>query len=253
MTGVKPTELLLIDGDTLVYRYALMNQGNLDVAFPPLEYDGELVTVDPLEAAQLAFQQKLQFLLEDTGVPDLRIALAKPGSLCFRYEFFPKYKSHRPPPPDIIGQMRSWVREVYADKLLPYVDHAETDDILGLNHRPDGTTCIVSIDKDFYTLPGWNYHPFTGALRWISPAMAKATFWYQVLVGDSADGFPGCRGIGKVKAERIILKAIAEGADLRDVVLKTYESQGHVNALRDCEITRCLVNVSGTMDTPQYI
>jgi DNA polymerase-1 len=230
----RPCEVLLIDGDTLVYRYGLMDHTPVDFEDAP--------PVNPLEAAKLAIGQKLQYLLDDTGVPTFRIALAAPGR-CFRYGFYPQYKAHRQPSPDIINQLRQWFRVEYSEFLLewPHTIPVETDDILAYHHQVDGTTCIVSNDKDFYTLPGWNYHPFTGDLRWISGESAYLTFWYQVLVGDSADGFPGCKGIGKVKAEEILLTAWGEHALLSEVVAFTYLSQGCT--LDDLVINRCLANI----------
>ena len=38
----------------------------------------------------------------------------------------------------------------------------------------------------------------------ISPFDGLYNFYYQLLVGDSTDGIPGARGIGKVKAEKIL-------------------------------------------------
>lgn len=246
----EPCELLLIDGDTLVYRYGLMNHTR-DVDFDDTT---EVEPVDALEAAKLAISQKLQFLLDDTGVPDFRIALANPGVKCFRYGFYPQYKAHRGEPPEIIRPLRNWMRREYFDKLLPVPvgRPMETDDILGYHHQEDGLTCLVSNDKDFMTLPGWNYHPFTGELRWITKDSAKVTLFYQCLVGDGADGFPGCPGIGPLKAEEILLTHIASrGCDfgeLWDTVHFTFVSQGATED--DLKTTFCLAKVDGTTFVP---
>lgn len=243
----KPCDLLLIDGDTLVYRYGLMSTS------PELNFDAPAgPEVPPIEAAKLAISQKLQFLLEDTGVPDFRIALANPGIKCFRYSFYPSYKSHRKEPPEIIRPLRQWLRLTFADKLLavPPGLPMETDDILGYHHAGDGSTCIVSNDKDFHTLDGWNYHPFTGKLHWITKRGAHLTLLYQMLVGDSADGFPGCPGIGPVKAEEILLaNAHQSYPTLCDIVNFTFQSQGATE--EDMLTMWCLANVSGLTMTPR--
>jgi DNA polymerase I len=247
MNNRRPCELLLIDGDTLVYRYGLMNHEAVDFEdTPPLP---------PLEHAKAAIREKLQFLLDDTGVPDFRIALAPPGVKCFRYGFYPAYKAHRDTPPDIIRELKQWMRVEYHKKLIshPTSQLVETDDILGYHHKADGSTCIVSNDKDFLTLPGWLYHPFTGDLHWITHPSAMLQKFYQVLVGDSADGFPGCPGIGPKKAEEILLTALEIPTQsphrLWDVVHFTYLSQG---ATLDDFITNwCLLNVSGIIITPE--
>lgn len=247
MNNRKPCELLLIDGDTLVYRYGLMNHESVDFE--------ECTPVSPFEAAKLAISQKLQFLLEDTGVPDFRIALAPAGVKCFRYGFYPQYKAHRGVPPDIIRPLRQWLRTEYHEKLLHYpgTTPVETDDIIGYFHKGDGSTCVVSNDKDFLTLPGWNYHPFTGDLIWVTHTMAHVCLWYQVLVGDSADGFPGCQGIGPKKALEILTTALEHCYDcnIRDVVLFTYLSQGQT--LDDFLTNWCLAMINGCCETPESI
>lgn len=242
-----PCELLLIDGDTLVYRYGLMNH-ETEVDFE------DTPQLPPLEHAKAAIREKLQFLLDDTGVPDYRIALAPPGVKCFRYQFYPQYKAHRSAPPDIIRELKQWMRVEFHEKLISHPDSqlVETDDILGWHHKPNGSTCIVSNDKDFLTLPGWLYHPFTGDLHWITRNSAMLQKFYQALVGDAADGFPGCPGIGPKKAEEILLTALEVPGitpfDLWPVTLFTYLSQGAT--AEDLVTTWCLLNVSGYLVTP---
>ncbi len=250
MNPKKPCELLLIDGDTLVYRYGLMNHDKADV-----DFDGQVAEpIDPLEAAKCAIQQKLQFLLDDTGVPDFRLGLANPGVRCFRYSFYPQYKAHRDETPGIVRTLRAWLRQEYRDKLLVVssIRPLETDDIIGYHHKEDGSTCVVSNDKDFYTLPGWNYHPFSGELRWINSNAAHATLFYQCLVGDGADGFSGCPSIGSKRAEEILLTHIeVKGFDYRDLwntVRFTYESCGAT--VDDLKTTFCLAKINGQPVVP---
>ena len=240
-----PCKYLLIDGDALVYRYGLMNHETLD-------FEG-CTPESPFEAAKLAISQKLQYLLDDTGVPDYRIALAPAGVKCFRYGFYPAYKAHRGVPPEIIRPLKQWLRTEYHEKLIQYPGSTpvETDDILGYYHKDDGSTCIVSNDKDFLTLPGWNYHPFTGELIWVTHTMANVARWYQVLIGDSADGFRGCHGIGQKRALEILTTALEHKGNLRDVVHFTYLSQGMTT--EDFLTTVCLVRVNGDPMTPDEL
>lgn len=245
-----PCKILLMDTDVFVYRYALMNHEGaasapMDTNDGPLDPLLGLTEDDRLGLAKVAFRQKLEHLKADTGVDTIRLALAPKGIKCFRYEFFKDYKGHRPEPPPIISRFREWIRETYQQQLLPQIPGAETDDILGHFHRSDGYTCIVSNDKDFHTLPGWNYHPFTGDLHWITPAMAKATYWHQVLMGDSADGFKGAKGIGRVKATNIILEALEAGDNLGVVVLETFLEKGQCS--REFLVNALCADVSGRM------
>ena len=65
---------------------------------------------------------------------------------------------------------------------------------------------ICTIDKDLGTVPGLHFNfnsPNTGVYE-ISQTVADYNFLTQTLTGDSTDSYPGCRGIGPVKAERIL-------------------------------------------------
>jgi hypothetical protein len=213
----KPASVLLIDTDCLVWRYALANHDDMPVD-------------DPLVAAQLAIQQKIQFLMEDTGVPRYKLCLAPPGN-----------PNHRKERPEIVTQLYSWLRETYAEDLVEFPG-AETDDILANHHQSDGSTVAVSNDKDFHQLAGWNLHPFTGELRWITPRMASVAYWYQILIGDSADGFGGCPGIGAKKALDIITAVLEHNPEaIAKVCLFTYLSQGATT--QDFEVTMRLAHL----------
>jgi hypothetical protein len=61
---------------------------------------------------------------------------------------------------------------------------------------------IVSIDKDMRTIPGRLYD----GKELFTVTRDAADKWHlqQTLMGDKADGYPGCKGIGPVKAERIV-------------------------------------------------
>ena len=87
-------------------------------------------------------------------------------------------------------------------------------------------TIICSRDKDLRICPGWHYswecgkQPSVGpvetdALGWLESKKSGATlgyglafFYYQMLVGDSADNIPGLPGCGDARAKKLL-----EGAD----------------------------------------
>ena len=216
-------ELLLIDTDCLIWRFGLTHRDN-DPAFPGEEPLTETEALESnLWAAKEAFSQKLEYLLFDTKAKDYRLCLPVDDNVPnFRYLVFPSYKGHRKEKPEIITQLYSWVRETYKDILLQD-SGVETDDIIADNHLPNGTTMVVSNDKDMKQLPGWNLNPFTGVRTWITPEEAERFFWYQVLVGDSADGYPGCPKIGDKRAREIL--ELCDHRNFHNVVWFTYLSQ----------------------------
>lgn len=88
----------------------------------------------------------------------------------------------------------------------------EADDVIGiLATGTDKETIVCSIDKDMKTVPCtlWNGKE----LQKIDKATADYWHLYQALVGDTTDGYPGCPGIGPVKAEKLlnVRETIAEG------------------------------------------
>ena len=66
----------------------------------------------------------------------------------------------------------------------------------------DEDTIIVSDDKDLQTIAGYHYNK--GEVIEVSEQQALKNFYTQVLTGDTADNYKGCRGVGPVKAERIL-------------------------------------------------
>jgi DNA polymerase-1 len=92
------------------------------------------------------------------------------------------------------------VEEVYKTQSFPGL---EADDVMGILATRPGVNCvIVSQDKDMKTIPGsvWNGEELTT----YSEDEADYHHMLQTLTGDTADGYKGCPGVGKVKAEKIL-------------------------------------------------
>lgn len=114
------------------------------------------------------------------------------------------YKTHRKAKPvsyhQVVHGMRARFRHYDIDGL-------EADDTLGILHTrdPDESTCVISIDKDLLTVPGLLFNPNKHHFpEDISPQEATWNWFYQTLIGDSADGFKGAPGIGPKKAEQVL-------------------------------------------------
>jgi len=82
----------------------------------------------------------------------------------------------------------------------------EADDVLGIlatSGRYD-RPIIVSDDKDLKQIPGELYVPRLREHFRITPESGFRFHMHQTLTGDRADNYPGCPGIGEVRAERIL-------------------------------------------------
>ena len=82
---------------------------------------------------------------------------------------------------------------------------------------------VVSIDKDLDQFVGWHYNPKKKIRYLISPNDAIRFFYYQMLVGDTADNVKGVKGIGPKKAERILANCETE-EEMFDTVRDLYNN-----------------------------
>lgn len=174
----------LIDADIVAYRCAAVNE-NVDEGIARWQAD-ELVTR----------------ILADTNATSQHLFLS--GNNNFRYALFPDYKKHRrdkPKPRHLEAVREHLVLNWNAD----IVDGYEADDALGMEQMQKAVqTVICSIDKDLLQIPGKHYNFVKQQLVEISELEGWYNFYIQLLTGDAADGIPGCPGIGKVKAPRIL-------------------------------------------------
>ena len=171
-----------IDSDIVAYRCAAVNENN----------DAPLAL---WQADELILR-----ILEDTNASDYKCYLS--GDNNFRYSIYPDYKKHRrdKPKPKHLEAIREhlvlkWNAEI--------CDGYEADDAIGIRMSSDGGIC-ASIDKDMLQIPGTHFNFVRREISEIDEQTGWKNFYLQVLTGDPADYIPGCPGIGKVKAPRIL-------------------------------------------------
>lgn len=82
----------------------------------------------------------------------------------------------------------------------------EADDALGIEQScyDFGASTICSIDKDLKQIPGCHYNFVKEEYETVSALDGLRLFYRQLLTGDRADNVMGIRGIGDVKAKRLI-------------------------------------------------
>ncbi len=121
---------------------------------------------------------------------------------------YPAYKRNRKVrKPLCYTELREFLKEYYTTQEM---DSLEGDDVLGiLSTRPvpiDEERIIVSVDKDFLTIPGryYNFRRPKDGVQIVTEPEADYAHMVQTLTGDSCDGYPGCPGVGPKKAARIL-------------------------------------------------
>lgn len=215
----KPT--LLVDGDIIAYRAAMLAEKSVN-------WGEGLWTVHAYEDEALRILTDQIGTIQDT-FPGSECIYALTDGVNFRTSIYPLYKSNRKEvrKPLLLPFIRQHMLDEYRTYLRPTL---EGDDCLGiLATSPTiipGEKIIVSIDKDMRTIP-CRYWDFNKRKMFeTTPEQAKLYHLYQTLIGDTTDGYPGCKGVGPVAATRLLE---TKGATWETVVA-AYEKAGQTEA-----------------------
>jgi 5'-3' exonuclease len=107
------------------------------------------------------------------------------------------------------------------------VEGIESDDAMGIEQSlaPWATTVICSNDKDMLQIAGWHYNWVKEELVHVTPEEADLMFYWQMLVGDTADNIPGIKGIGEKRATAIVVDCGQDIAKVKAEVQRLYQKQ----------------------------
>lgn len=87
-------------------------------------------------------------------------------------------------------------------------ENEEADDLIAIRATELGDeSIIVSLDKDFDQVQGWHYNFVKQKKYYVSEEEGLRFFYKQILMGDKADNIVGIKGVGPVKAEKMLAKA----------------------------------------------
>lgn len=87
----------------------------------------------------------------------------------------------------------------------------EADDTIAIEATKLGDDgVIVSLDKDLDQVQGWHYNFIKKEAYYITEAEGLLRLYMQILTGDNADNIIGLRGIGNVKAKKMLEDAADE-------------------------------------------
>lgn len=208
---------LLIDADLLLYTYGSISEFSCDWG------DGTVCTYTSAEEAINGAKDFLSYLMDLTQAQDMILCFSnRDRTANFRKRLIdPSYKHNRPDDrPELYETLRTYLEANYAAK---EVYGLEADDILGiLSTSNPGKFIICTVDKDLTQIPGhillWHRVPPT--VKLITSDEADFQFYKQVLMGDPTDGYPGCPGIGQVKAERLLAQTPKD--EWWDAIVKEY-------------------------------
>ncbi len=209
----QPSFTVLVDGDIFIYQAAA-------AAEQAIQWTDDLWTLhSTLSDATRYFTEKLWSALEavDKIMPNhdihTLIALSDPNGGNFRKDVWPEYKANRKTKrsPLVRSALYQHVIANYETYTKPYL---EADDILGILQTSPyiikGGRLIISSDKDFMSIPGHHYNMDKDMFFTVNHTEAALWHLTQTLMGDAADGYPGCPGVGPKKAEALLEKTRKE-------------------------------------------
>ena len=151
------------------------------------------------------------------------MAVAFDHGKTFRHEAFPAYKAQREETPEDIRASVPIIKDILEAYHIPVLqaDGFEADDVIGTLATAAGhegiETYMLTPDKDYGQLVGGNvyiYRPRHGG-GYDTLGESEVTEKYGIattaqvidllaLMGDSADNFPGCPGVGEKTAAKLI-------------------------------------------------
>ena len=214
MSKTKTT--LLIDADVLAFEAAV-------VAEESIEWKDELWTVHAdMALAKARVVNKIVEFQEKLKTENVVLCLSDRAN--FRRKLNPDYKANRAKSrlPIILRQVKQWIIDELGGVLWANLEADDVISILATDKAMDEETIIVSIDKDFKSVPGIFYDYNRGEYHQPTEEEADNFHLIQTIMGDTTDGFKGVPRVGPVGAKNVLEK---EGYTW-DTVVTCYEKAG---------------------------
>ncbi|GAB6983300.1 DNA polymerase I [Prevotella dentasini] len=243
-------KLFLIDAYALIYRsyYAFIKN-------PRINSKGQNTS------AILGFCNTLNEVM--TKEQPTHIGVAFDHGKTFRHEAFPEYKAQREETPEDIKLSVPIIKQILEAMHIPIlqVDGFEADDIIGTVAIRSGEqgveTYMLTPDKDYGQLIRPNVYMYRprhgGGYEKLGETEVEAKYGIPTplqvidllaLMGDTADNFPGCPGVG----EKTAAKLINQFGSIDNMLSHTSEIKGKLrekveNATEDIRMSKFLATI----------
>jgi DNA polymerase-1 len=243
------TRTLLLDADLLAYRASSANQRSYD-----WNGDGQKSIAADEEAARRFAEEAIVKYADDLRADDVIICLSDDFNSFRKDRVDPTYKAARGSVdrPVHLYDIKEWMAETYDTVRWTAL---EADDVMGILATDPNRTderIIVSADKDLMTVPARLHRP--AVYHWDGRLIRKAMtiditeleairfhFW-QTIVGDTTDGYPGAFRVGD---KSLYAEAVVEAESEEEawgIVLEAFASVGQSedDAVRQARLARIL-------------
>ena len=183
----------LIDLDPLVYRIGFASQSK--------DKESGEVTADPLRFATHSIDVFIRKSLKAVEATSYTGYLTGKGN--FRSVVDPMYKMNRKDSekPIHYQALRDHLVKKWGAKVI---EGSEADDALAWNQELDGSTTILTIDKDLLMVEGLHYNYVKKEHKTVTREEGELFFYAQMLCGDAVDNIPGIKGVGMKTAFKML-------------------------------------------------
>ena len=188
---------LLVDGDWLCFSLACAFTKENPFVEGDVTFDGKL--------AKSILNQKIRRASEELETDHTIFYFSCDRKTNWRRSIVESYKMNRNGKLSPIGlqPLKDYCTSSYECVQEPTL---EADDLIGIEAtgKYKGKNVIYSVDKDFLTIPTHVYNPVKRIIKKQTKLGAFKFFIYQVIIGDSSDGYKGIPGAGPKAALRLI-------------------------------------------------
>lgn len=238
---------LIIDGDIVAFQACASSE-------KPIKWGEDLWTLHTQESeAQHKAQSSVERIISTVRgyFPELSsVSISFSSKKNFRKDVYPDYKANRANKrkPMCIPEVVAFLSQRYTTEIWPNI---EADDVMGIwATRSEGTSIIYSADKDMATIPGCiHIRNHDDAPVEITQTDADRNWFTQALTGDSVDNYHGVKGVGPVKAKRILEGATAV-EEMWELTLAAFVKAGYTQGecLTQVRLARILRDGDYTSD-----
>lgn len=256
------TRTLLLDADLLAYKASSANQRSYD-----WNGDGNKAVAADEEAARRYADQRVDKLADKLKANKVLVCLSDDFASFRKDRVDPTYKAIRATTerPVHLYDIKDYLAETYETVRWTALEADDVMGILATDPSRSDERIIVSADKDLMGVPARLHRPAvydtSGSRRLIRKALTiditpleaiRFHFW-QTMVGDVTDGYPGARGVGaKSIYAADVLEAESE-EEAWDIVLQAYAHVGQTedDAVRQARLARMLQHGDWDGRTPR--
>ena len=213
-------------------------------------------------SAIMGFCNTLHEVMEKEKPTHLGVAF-DPHGPTFRTDAFPEYKAQREETPEDIRASVPIIKDILTAMNIPIlqVDHFEADDVIGTLAIKSGemgiSTYMLTPDKDYGQLVNKNVYIYRprhgggyevldeeGICKKYGISSPLQVIDLLALMGDTADNFPGCPGVG----EKTAVKLINEFGNVENLLTNTSQIKGKLRekveaAVEDIKMSKFLATI----------